>query len=61
MENIFTERKKEFVNGSSNRPGGTIDYLLSQPVLTTGCGMCYPLCRMMDIKDPLLLVESSNP
>ena len=28
---------------------------------TTGCGMCYPTCRMVHVKDPLLLIEKNSP
>ena len=38
--------------------GGAIDLLSFQPMLhdwcNKGCGMCYPLCGMMHIKEPLL-------
>ena len=27
---------------------------------TRGCGMCYPVCGMMHIKYPLLLIEKSS-
>ena len=26
-----------------------------------GCGMCYPVCGMMHIKEPLLLIVMSSP
>ena len=26
-----------------------------------GSGMCYPVCGMVHIKEPLLLIEKSNP
>ena len=26
-----------------------------------GCGMCYPVCGMVHIKDPLLLIGNSSP
>ena len=26
-----------------------------------GCGMCYHVCGVMHIKDPLMLIEKSNP
>ena len=26
-----------------------------------GCGMCYPVCGMVHIKEPLLLIEKSSP
>ena len=36
-----------------------------QPVLhdwcTKGCGMCYPVCGMVHIKGPLLLIGKSSP
>ena len=25
------------------------------------CGMCYPVCGMVDIKEPLLLIGKSSP
>ena len=43
-------------------------YLLTisfQPVLhdwcNKGCGMCYPVCWMVHIKEPLLLIRKSSP
>ena len=40
-------------------------YFSFQPVLhdwcNKGCGMCYPVCGMMHIKEPLLLIEKSIP
>ena len=43
---------------------GPLSYLLSQPVLHNWCnkghGMCYPVCGMMHIKEPLLLIEKSS-
>ena len=39
-------------------------YFLFQPVLhdwcNKGCGMCYPVCGMMHIKEPLLLIGKSS-
>ena len=26
-----------------------------------GCGICYPVCGMVHIKEPLLLIEKSSP
>ena len=47
----------------SIRHGGPIE--LFQSVLNNwcnkGCGMCYPVCRMMHIKEPLLLFGKSSP
>ena len=38
-------------------------YFLFQPVLhdwyNKGCGMCYSVCGMVQIKEPLLLIENS--
>ena len=35
-----------------------------QPVLhdwcNKGCGMCYPVCGMVHIKEPLLLIDKSS-
>ena len=40
-------------------------YFSFQPVLHDWCnkgrGMCYPVCGMMHIKEPLLLIGKSNP
>ena len=40
-------------------------YFSFQPVLhdwcNKGCGMCYPVCGMMHIKEPLLLIRKSSP
>ena len=42
-----------------------LNYLSFQPVLHNWCnkgrGMCYPVCRMMHIKEPLLLIGMSRP
>ena len=42
-----------------------LSYFLFQPVLHDWCNkshsMCYPLCGIVHIKDPLLLIEKSNP
>ena len=36
-------------------PAGASQLVLQRP------GMCYPLCQMVHIKDPLLLIEMSSP
>ena len=40
-------------------------YFSFQPVLHEWCiegrGMCYPVCGIVHIKDPLLLIEKSSP
>ena len=42
-----------------------ISYFSFQPVLHIWCnkgrGMCYPVCGMMHIKEPLLLIGKSSP
>ena len=42
-----------------------LSYVLFKPVLhdwcSKGCGMCYPVCGMVHIKEPLLLIEKSSP
>ena len=45
--------------------GGPIELFLipaSAPLLgNKSCGMCYPVCGMMHIKEPLLLIGKSSP
>ena len=42
-----------------------LSYFSFQPVLhdwcNKGCGMCYPVCGMVHIKEPLLLIDKSSP
>ena len=42
-----------------------LSYILFQPVLRDLCnkghGMCYPVCGMVHIKEPLLLIRKSSP
>ena len=44
---------------------GTLSYFSFQPVLhdwyNKGRGMCYPVCGMVHIKEPLLLIGKSSP
>ena len=44
--------------------GGHIELFLVPPVLhdwcNKGCGMCYPVCGMVHIKEPLLLIGKSS-
>ena len=44
---------------------GPMSYFSFQPVLHDWCnkglGMFYPVCGMMHIKEPLLLLEKSSP
>ena len=41
-----------------------MSYFSFQPVLhdwcNKGCGMCHPVCGMMHIKEPLLLIRKSS-
>ena len=41
-----------------------LSYFSFQPVphywCNQGCGMCYPVCGMVHIKDSLLLIEKSS-
>ena len=41
-----------------------LSYFSFQPVLHDWCnkgrGMCYPVCRMVHIKEPLLLIDKSS-
>ena len=53
-------------DGSSDRSSmvDPLSYFSSQPVLHDWCnkgrGMCYPVCGMMHIKEPLLLIGKSS-
>ena len=42
-----------------------LSYFSFQPVVhdwcNKGCGMCYPVCGMVHIKEPLLLIDKSSP
>ena len=42
-----------------------LSYFSFQPVLhdwyNIGCGMCYPVCGMVHIKEPLLSIKKSSP
>ena len=42
-----------------------LSYFSFQPVLhdwcNKGCGMCYPVCGIMHIKEPLLIIGKSSP
>ena len=44
--------------------GGPLSYFSFQPVLhdwcNKCCGMCYPVCGMVHIKEPLLLIGKSS-
>ena len=53
---------RTFAHGSSVR--SFIGNFSFQPVLhdwrNKGCGMCYPFCGMVHIKEPLLLIGKSS-
>ena len=42
-----------------------LSYFSFQPVLhdwcNKGCGICYPVCGMVHVKEPLLLIGKSSP
>ena len=58
---------RSWCDGSSGRSltMDTLSYFLFQPVLHDWCnkdrGMCYSVCGMMHIKEPLLLIGKSSP
>ena len=51
--------------GSILRGVDPLGYFSFQPVLhdwcNKGCGMCHPVCGMVHIKEPLLLIGKSSP
>ena len=53
-----------WVVGSILRGVDPLSYFSFQPVLHDGCnkgrGMCYPVCGMVHIKEPLLLIDKSS-
>ena len=54
-----------FARGAMGRQiDPSLTYFSFQPVLhdwcNKGCGMCYPVCGMMHIKEPLLLIRKSS-
>ena len=61
---------RAFAHGAMGRRidpswSGPKSYFSFQPVLhdwcNKGCGMCSPVCEMVHIKEPLLLIEKSSP
>ena len=54
-----------WVVGSILRGVDPLSYFSFQPVLHDWCnkgrGMCYPVCGMVHIKEPLLLIGKSSP
>ena len=53
-----------WVVGSILHGVNPLNYFSFQPVLhdwcNKGCGMCYPVCGMVHIKEPLLLIVKSS-
>ena len=45
------------VPGCTNSVSNQVSYFSFQPVLHEGHGMCYPVCGMVHIKEPLLLID----
>ena len=60
-------RCSSWCDGSSDRSFmvDPLSYFSFQPVIhdwcNKGCGMCYPVCVMVHIKEPFLQVENSSP
>ena len=58
---------RSWCDGSSDRSfmANPLSYLSFQPVLHDWCnkgrGMCYHVCGMVHIKEPLLLIVKSSP
>ena len=61
VERSLIER---WVVGSILHGVDPLNYFSFQPVLhdwcNKGCGMCYPVCGMVHIKEPLLLIDKSS-
>ena len=73
LHHIFTQKKKKgFRDGrhhlrrvpSRTKMTTTLSLFMFQPVLHDWCnkgrGMCYPVCGMVHIKEPLLLIDKSS-
>ena len=54
----------KFKNCNLNKTACPLSYFSFQPVLHDWCnkgrGMCYPVCGMVHIKEPLLLIDRSS-
>ena len=61
------EQDVALCDGSSDRSFMVhpLSYFLFQPVICNwynkGCGMCYPVCWVVHVKDPLLLIRKNSP
>ena len=69
LSSLRSSVERAFTHGAMGRwidPswGGPIELLSFQPVLHDWCnkghGMCYPVCGMVHIKEPLLLIDKSS-
>ena len=64
---VTNQKDRSLCDGSSDRSFmvDPLSYFSFQPVLhdrcNKGCGMCYPVCWMVHIKEPLLLIRKSIP
>ena len=62
---IYMYAYKMYIFLQKNITNHPLSYFSFQPVLhdwcNKGCGMCYPVCGMVHIKEPLLLIEMSSP
>ena len=57
---------RAFAHGAMGRRidpswGGPIELFLVPATGVMGCGMCYPVCGMVHIKEPLLSIKKSSP
>ena len=56
---------RAFAHGAMSHGVDPLSYFSFQPVLHDWCnkgrGMCYPVCGMVHIKEPLLLIGKSSP
>ena len=57
---------RAFLHGAMGRRidpswGGLTELFLVLAVCNKGRGMCYPVCGMLHIKEPLLLIGNSSP
>ena len=41
--------------------GGPIELFLIPTTGVIGCGMCYPVCGKMHIKEPVQIIRKSSP
>ena len=61
---VIGELMVRWVVGSILHGVDPLSYFSFQPVLhnwcNKGCGMCYPVCGMVHIKEPLLLIKKNS-